>query len=175
MIPCRASGFTLIEVLVAALVLAIGIAGVIAAHLGAQRTRHGTALMSGAVQLAAGTAERIAANGRFRDQYAGFDYDSTRDGPPAPSAQACFGTPCSGGQLAAADLAELRQALHAGFPGGRIVICRDAAVAQAGARLAWQCGGGSGAPLAIKIGWIERGAGVDTLPALVLLADGGAP
>lgn len=176
MIPCRASGFTLIEVLVATLVLAIGIVGVIAAHLGAQRTRHGTALMSGAVQMAASVAERMAANPGARDHYIGLDYDSVRDGPPAAAPQACFGTPCSGAQLAAADLAQLRLAVHAGYPGGRIVICRDAVLEQAGRRLAWACSGGAGAPVAVKIGWMERGAaaGARTLPALALIVAGGA-
>lgn len=173
---CRAHGFTLIEVLVAALVLAIGIVGVMASQVGALRTRQGSALMSAAVQLAAGAGERMRANGGARDAYLGFDYDAARDGPPQPVALNCFGNPCSEIELSAFDLAELRLAVHGRFPGGRMLICRDAALAQDAGRLAWECTGGAGAPVAVKIGWIERGAAAPIVsPALALMLDGGPP
>lgn len=178
MVACRASGFALIEVLVAALVLAIGMVGVMASQLAAQRARHGTALMSAAVQLASSVAERMRANGGARHHYIGLDYDALRDGPPSAAVAACFVAPCSKSELAGFDLSDIRHVVYQRFPGGRVVVCRDLAVAQPGARVGWPCTGGPTAPVAVKIGWIERSAHVpqaESRPALAMLLATGAP
>jgi type IV pilus assembly protein PilV len=61
--------------------------------------------------------------------------------------------------MAAFDLDEVRAAIHRDFPGGRILVCRDSAVWQAARKaLVWECAGGAGAPLGIKIGWRARRA-----------------
>lgn len=176
MIARGAHGYTLIEVLVAVLVLAIGIVGIMAAQVTAQRTRQGTALMSAAVQLAGSVAERMRANRGAGAAYLALDYDAVRDGAP-PVSGACYSGECAGSALAAFELDDIRRAVHAGFPGGRVVICRDGALAQRNGRLAWDCAGGEGAPVAVKIGWIERGPEADNeaVPALALLVDGVAP
>ena len=163
----RQAGFGLVEVLMAALVLGVGIMGAVASHLVALRTRQATALTSTAVVVAGSAAERIRANVRQRDLYIGLDYDALRDGAPSGG---------GGAGLAASDLHELREAVYAGFPSGRIVICRDGAVSHGG-QLVWSCAGGAGAPVAIKVGWVERGPGAapDSPPAVAVLADGGAP
>ncbi|WP_395406902.1 type IV pilus modification protein PilV [Pseudoduganella sp. UC29_106] len=84
-----AAGFTLIEVLIATLVLALGLVGGVAMQLHAMRTRYESAQLSRAVQLAAGMAERIRANAAQTSAYVGFDYDTATDPHPpafAPSA-----------------------------------------------------------------------------------------
>ena len=55
-------GFTLIEVLVAVFVLAVGVMGAVAAQTVALRTRQESALMSHGVQLATSFADRMRAN-----------------------------------------------------------------------------------------------------------------
>lgn len=170
----RQAGFTLVEVLVAALVLVIGIVAGLASQLAALRTRQHTALMSAAVALAGGAADRIRANNHFRDQYLGFDYDALRDGAPSAFTGCYGGSGCGASALAAFDLHELRQAVHGAFPGGRIVVCRDDAPTSAG-RLKWACGGGAQAPVVIKIGWVERGVPGEAVPLVAVLADGGSP
>ena len=57
-----ATGFTIVEVLVAIIVLALGLIGGTAMQLAALRTRHQSALLSSAVRLASGTADRMRAN-----------------------------------------------------------------------------------------------------------------
>jgi type IV pilus assembly protein PilV len=87
----EAAGFTLVEVLIATLVLALGLVGGVAMQLHAMRTRYESAQLSRAVQLAAGMAERIRANAAQTSAYVGFDYDSATDPHPsafAPSAAA---------------------------------------------------------------------------------------
>lgn len=164
-----ACGFTLVEVLVALLVLAIGIAGAAAAQVAATRTRHDTMLMSAAVQLAAGLAGHIRANPSA--SYAQFDYHAGRDGPPSP-ASFCDGR-CDSTQMAEADLAELRSTLHANFPGGRALVCRDARVwDEARKALAWDCAAAAQAPLVIKLGWRMRradGSAIDDAPAIAMV------
>ena len=160
---CVAGGFTLIEVLVAALVLAIGILGASAAQLAALRTRHQSRLMSDGVQLASTLADSMRANAALfnaddLNPYLQLRYDAATDGAPVPAPQCLPGAVCSAVQMAEADIDQVRRALHAGFPGGRIAVCRDGAVWDAGrAALRWACddagGSASGAPVVIKLGW----------------------
>ena len=161
-----AGGFTLIEVLVAVLVLAVGILGASAAQLAALRTRHQSGLMSDGVQLASSLADSMRANlALFRagaaaagaaNPYLQLRYDAATDGAPTPAPPCLPGATCSAFQMAEADIDQVRQALHARFPGGRSVVCRDSAVWDAGrGALRWACDGdaGSGAPIVIKLGW----------------------
>lgn len=169
---CRCGGFTLIEVLVALFVLAVGVAGAGAAQLAAQRTRQQAALGSDAAQLAASLAARMHANAAVAglsgaaNPYLSLDYDAGADGAPGAGAT-CFGAgPCDPLALAAFDLHETRQAIRARLPGGRIAVCRDAAPWDAARhRYRWDCDDAPGAPVAIKIGW--HGSG--DAPAFVLV------
>lgn len=162
LVPTRCvGGFTIIEVLVAILVLTIGILGAAAAQVASLRARHTTGLMSGGVQLASALADRMRANaGQMRapdelNPYLQLRY-SAADGPPAPAQRSCFsGAGCSGPQIADFDLQEIKQAVHAGFPEARMTVCRDAVV-WAGRDLRWECSNGGGAPLVIKLGWPRR-------------------
>lgn len=151
-------GFTLVEVLVALFVLAVGIVGAAAAQLGAERTRQQSALLSEAAQLAASLAARMQANRAMAslpdgaNPYLALSYDAA-DGPPA-AAPVCFGSPCTPDQLAEFDLHEIRQAVHARFPRGRIAVCRDSAPWDAAARrLRWRCDGNPEALPVVKLGW----------------------
>jgi len=151
-------GFTLIEVLVALFVFAIGIVGAGAAQLAAERTRQQAALIGANLPLA---SLPDAGN-----PYLSLDYDAVADGPPVAAAP-CFGTAaCNPLALAAFDLDETRLLVHRRFPGGRIAVCRDAAPWDAAShRYRWACSGGAHAAVAIKIGW----HGNDDLPAFVLM------
>jgi type IV pilus assembly protein PilV len=169
-----AGGFTLLEVLVALMVLAIGILGASATQLAALRTRHQSRLMSDGVQLASALADSMRANlepmaaADASNPYLQLRYDAALDGAPAPAPPCLPGAGCSAFQLAEADLDQVRQALHAGFPGGRVAVCRDSVVWDLGrGALRWACDGGTGsgggssggAPIVIKLGW--RGKEID--------------
>jgi type IV pilus assembly protein PilV len=189
-----AAGFTLVEVLIATLVLALGLLGGVAMQLHAMRTRYESAQLSRAVQLAADMAERIRANAAQTSAYAGFDYDSTTEAKlarapaaavgPAALAGACVGVSCTPAELAGAELSDLQRAVARQFPTGRARICRDAQMWQA-RRLRWDCTGGANDPLVIKIGW--RGKNPDGTPrtfgagdfapgvAVAVASAGGAP
>lgn len=186
----RVAGFTLIEVLVALLLLAVGALGAGAMALQARRAGQQSALLSAAVQLATTAGESMRANrpastaADAANPYLQLDYDALADGPPA-AANDCSVLLCDSAALAAADLAALRQALFERFSLGRIKICRDSAWwDSAAAALRWECNGAAGAPLVVKIGWRQRqaatgevagGAPVWVALPLVLGADGSAP
>jgi type IV pilus assembly protein PilV len=156
-----AAGFTLIEVLVAVLVLAIGLIGGTAMQLHAMRTRHESALLSAAVQAAAAMADRIRANAAQADSvYLAIDYDAYREPAPAPPSL-CMAGPCDSAGLAELDAYELKRVVRTTLPAGRVRVCRDAGVWQAG-RLHWPCSGGAAAPVVVKIGW--RGKNPDGTP-----------
>ncbi|MEC5163031.1 MULTISPECIES: type IV pilus modification protein PilV [unclassified Janthinobacterium] len=187
----KSAGFTMIEVLVAVLVLALGVVGGSAMQLSALRTRHQSALLSNALQLGAGMTERMRANAVLMRQpdaenpYLNLRYDVLAEGAPAAPAHWCFAAqPCSGAQLAAADIYELKRQIRLALPGGRLVICRDARrwnAAREGA--SWDCDGAAGAPVVIKLGWrgkhpdgrpLQRDAGREA-PAVALVLAGTAP
>jgi type IV pilus assembly protein PilV len=154
------AGFTLLEVLVAIFVLALGVIGAAGMQLTALRTRQQSALLSDAVQLASAMADKMRANvGQMKhadgaNPYLNLDYDGTA--APAAPAMLCFSPAanCDSGQLAQFDIYESEQQISTRLPGGRLVICRDAQVWDPARRaLTWACGGGAGAPIVIKLGW----------------------
>ncbi|UOD27992.1 type IV pilus modification protein PilV [Massilia violaceinigra] len=182
-------GFTLIEVLVAVLLLAVGILGALGTQVAALRTRHESNLMSRGVHLASSLAERMRANAaqmRLSDAinpYLQLRYQAGEGAPP-PAPADCYGAGrCDSAQLARFDIADTLAALHAGFPGGRIAVCRDAVVwDDADRALAWECAGAAGAPVVIKLGWQGRrgqragaGSAAPSAPALAVMLGTGAP
>lgn len=153
--PRQVQGFTLPEVLVALVVLALGVLGAGAMQLTAHRVRQESQWLTASSRLAADFAGRLRANAAQADAvYAGFDYDARLEPVPDPSF-ACGASACDSAQLAQADLAELKQQVVQALPSGRVRICRDRHMWQ-GARLRWACSGDASAPLVIKVGWRGR-------------------
>ncbi|MES2346954.1 MAG: type IV pilus modification protein PilV [Pseudomonadota bacterium] len=152
------SGFTLVEILVAVLLLAFGIVGGVAMQLAALRTRHQAVLVSQATQLATSLAERMRANadqmrlGDGANPYLLLNYDALADPHPVAPAALCYGGACDSAQLASFDLYEIKVQVRDRLPAGRVLVCRDAGL-WAGGKLRWACGGGAGAPLVVKVGW----------------------
>jgi type IV pilus assembly protein PilV len=158
----RAVGFTIIEVLVAVLVLSFGVVGGAAMQLAALRTRHQSALLSNAIQLASAMADSMRANveqmrsADADNAYLGLDYDAQTDAHPSNNTLACFSSSahCGSAQLARFDIHQWQRQLKAAFPGARLVICRDVlAWSGPGDRLSWTCITSPTAPIVIKLGW----------------------
>ena len=157
----HAAGFTLTEVLIAVLVLAIGLIGGTAMQLHAMRTRHESALLSAATQMASTMADRLRANRAQTGTYLALDYDAHAEPVPAAPPNACTATACDAAALARLDLYELKREVRATLPAGRARICRDSRM-WAGGRLRWECTGDAAAPVVIKVGW--RGKRPDGTP-----------
>ncbi|WP_018879654.1 type IV pilus modification protein PilV [Thioalkalivibrio sp. ALE9] len=116
----RAIGVTLIEVLVALLVLSIGLIGVAALQANALQANHGSQLRSQATNLAYDITDRMRANRQdaLNNAYVG-EYDAVtcpNDAADLPSLT---------GSLAERDITEWRVALACGLPSGRAQISRS--------------------------------------------------
>jgi len=171
-------GFTLIEVLVALFVVAVGIAGAASVQAIALRTGRDAARLAEGARVAATLAERMRANPAAMalpdaaNPYLQLDYYAAAGAPAA--ALPCYGAAsCSPEQLARFDLMETAEALAARFPGARMRACRDAATPDASTGLLpWSCDEQPGAPVAIKLGWHD-GPGDASAPRVLLVVAGG--
>lgn len=160
------AGFTMVEVLVAVLLLAVGLVGALAMQAHAMRTRQESALQTEALRAAATLADRIRANAAQSSSYLGFEFDAALAPSGDPDAEApapCSDAPCDAAALAQRELEEFRSQLQAGLPSGRAVVCRDENAAP-GASLQWACSQDPAAPVTIKIGW----HGADAAPRMAL-------
>lgn len=139
-----ARGFTLVEVLVALLVLAFGLLGAASLQTFAMRNTHSADSRSVALYLAYDIIDRIHANAYSCTQgsahpaagssgFPGDCYDlvstpaSYNNFSASPPASTCFGSSvtCTPAQLAAADLWSWQQNVAAQLPGGEGVVCND--------------------------------------------------
>jgi type IV pilus assembly protein PilV len=102
----RSQGFSLIELLVAVLVMGIGVLGITALQMVSLQNNRGALLRADAVQLAYDAMDRMRAN--TGTVYGDLDVG---DGPPA--AADCTANNCSGAQMAAFDSAVWKCSLGA--------------------------------------------------------------
>jgi type IV pilus assembly protein PilV len=174
----RIRGFTLAEVLVAMVVLALGAAGAASTQVVAARLRQQAALESEAVQLAASLGARMRVNAAqmalpdASNPYLQFDYEAAGGGLAVPPALCFGGTDCSPAEMAAFDLYEAARIVQSAFPGGRIAVCRDGGGWNAALQsFEWRCTGGAGAPVVVKLGW--RAAGTSEATPFVAMVVAG--
>lgn len=115
-------GFTLVEVMVSLLILALGLLGMTALQNEALRFNQAAFLESQALFLAADMAERIRANHSSN----GYALLFTEDAPEAPVD--CRQASCTSAEMAAWDLSEWRSLLGdpSMLPGGEGAISFDA-------------------------------------------------
>ena len=162
MIKLKHAGFSLIEVLISVFVLALGVIGSAGMQLGALRTTQQSAFQTTALELAAEMADKMRANASQMKQsdnlFLKVDYQSASGADPAPPGAFCYGkdAACDAEALARFDIYEWEKRIKSSLPGGRALICRDAAPWDSGAgALTWTCSKPSfdSAGLVIKIGW----------------------
>ena len=113
----HAMGFTLIETMVALLVLSVGMIGVAALH-GQSLAASGTAIhRSAAINLAGDMADRIRLNRGAGAAYTGAAADNNCDDPTGSG-----GVDCTEAQMAAQDLFIWRAQVAQTLPGGASLI-----------------------------------------------------
>ena len=144
------SGFSLVESMVALVVISVGMLGIAALKtqgLGAGRTAQ---LRTRAVNLAADMADRIRANRLGHSAYA--EVGAADECDPEEGGEA----DCIAGAVAERDLAEWTRGVAAALPGGEGAIRYD----------------GSTEPpsFAIEVSWTEIGVGLVTYRSVVQLA-----
>lgn len=156
----RQSGFTLIEVLIALLVLAIGLLGLAGLQTTGLHSNHSANLRTQATLLAYDLADRTRAN---RSGYLGGFYNN-----PSPADHHCAwdGSPpasCTLKQLAEHDVFEWNAAVAQALPQGSGVICLDSTQDDGDdtdhdgtvEATEYACDGG-GSLYVIKVWWIDE-------------------
>lgn len=109
----RDAGFSIVEVLVALVVLSIGMLGIAALYVESLRAGRTAVYRTQAVNLASDMADRIRANRTARDAYALAAADAPTEqncAPPTPQV-------CTPAQLAQDDMARWRAAIVDQLPG----------------------------------------------------------
>lgn len=109
----RERGFTMVEMLVAMVVLAIGLLGIAALYLDSLRAGRTAIFRTQAVNLAADMADRIRSN-----RAAGLDYDAAYTDTPVEVAACATTAGCTPQELALSDLALWKAAIAVALPGG---------------------------------------------------------
>jgi len=117
--PRRQRGFSLVEALVALVVLSVGLLGIAALYVSALRFARNALLRSDAVTLAADMADRIQANGAGGSAYA------LASGANSTAVPACATNGCTAAQMAATDKAQWAALLAQSLPAGRGTIAVD--------------------------------------------------
>ena len=150
------SGFTLIEVLVAILVLSLGVLGGVGMLTAAMQANREAKLQSVAVNLGRELGELMRANKAIAVQTSSsqnpylFDYTATTS--TSFSARSCMSSSCdTGSAIATADVAEWQVKLADQLPGARAVVCYDSTPYSSGVAQ-WGCSN-SGSTAVVKIGW----------------------
>ncbi|MCU7871915.1 MAG: type IV pilus modification protein PilV [Candidatus Thiodiazotropha sp. (ex Lucinoma borealis)] len=125
-------GMTLVEVLVAAVVIAIGLMGVAALQVAALQGSSNSQYRSRATDLASSLADRIRANLTAIDAYRLTPHGGSCTNRAASAISICAMAPdetttanvdnCTADDLAAYDLWEVRCALDAGLPQPQIIV-----------------------------------------------------
>lgn len=111
-------GLTMVESLVALVVISIGLLGIAGLQLTSMKQNSSALQHSKAVWASYNMADRIRSNGiRFAD-YAGIDTDT-------PYSQDCMSSACSDTQMVVADAAEWTDKVRE-LPGGRGLVSGDA-------------------------------------------------
>ena len=183
-------GFTLIEVLVAIVILCIGLLGVVgmlAAALKSNKEARGQSL---GVQYARELAEMIRGNktvgnlttaNPYIGQFQVLSGGTSSLVAPNPSYCLAIGASAAcadNSEVGRAELTEWLARVAADLPSARVDICWDSAPYDSNGIPQWGCTSTTGAPMVIKIGWnraalnktLTGTAAIDTasVPAVVL-------
>ena len=160
----KSTGFTLLEVLIAVVIFAIGLLGIAGLQVAGMRYTHGSQLRAVATIQAENMADRMRAN---KVGLAAGKYNVEGTMPTSYSVD-CSVADCDTGQLAEYDLVVWNVAAADGkphesnadvLPSGKGVVCIDSTPDDGGPD-GWECDN-EGIVYAIKIAWEERTAGRD--------------
>jgi len=154
-------GFTLVEILISMLIVAIGFAGAIKLQITSIQVVQQAIYLRAADAFATEMSERMMGNAEMQFHNAGNPYLKVNFQAglnQIASAPPCYTNHCTSNQIAVADIAEWLTALNAALPQVHAVICQDDSAWDAGNdSYTWDCHGSSAHPgIVIKLGWADK-------------------
>ena len=182
--PAALRGFTLLEVLVAIVVLSFGVLGAVGLQAMALQATKESRYQSAAVALGRELGDMMRGNKDIALKTSAGEnpylVDFTGELPAA--AADCFAAACAS-QLAVAQfgISDWLTRVNTVLPGARVVVCFDDAPYDDDGVPRWACAGGASGTAVVKIGWarqptdsasatpeLVRGAGAAGRPSVVL-------
>ena len=153
----KQSGATMVEVLVAIVVIAIGLLGIVGMQALGLRNNHTASIRSQATMMAYDLADRVRAN---PGGAASYDFDVEGDLPTAEVADCKQETgTCTNANMASHDVYVWLQDLANSMPDGQGTICLDNSP-DIGTPADFKCEAG-GSVYVIKVWWDENKTGVE--------------
>ncbi len=158
----RQQGFTLIEVLVAVLILSFGMLGLVGMQAFALQSNRDAKLYSEATNLARELAEMMRGNNLIAIQTNASDNPYLTTKLETNTAQTCLqvGSSCSSTKaVAEAQITEWSARVRNALPGARVAICFDAAPYDDIGLPQWNCTAGTSGVdevIVLKLGWTLR-------------------
>lgn len=163
------NGFSMVELLVAVLIFAIGLVGLAGLQLAGLRSNQTAYHRSVATQLAYDMIDRMRSNAAILNSDRLNNTESYRDVSPATTAASnplqCETNLCSPADLAVYDLKRWNTQLAAQLPGGKGIVCLDSTPDigdSANPTATCDALGGTGKIYAIKIWWDDNRDGTTT-------------
>lgn len=156
-----AAGFTLVEVLVAVVILSFGLLGVVGLQVASLQANREARLQSSAVRLGRELADLMRGNKDIALAPVGNPYEIDFTGTLPTTTADCFTAACaSSTAVAQFQLRDWLTRVDAEMPGARALICFDSAPYAASGQPRWACTGPSTnnaltntVPLVVKLGW----------------------
>ena len=153
-------GFTLLEVLIAVVILSVGLLGLAALQATSLKSNHHSLTRSQIAILSYDMIDRMRAN---RPAMILGDYDL----PTSTENSNCTTvTGCTPTEMADHDYFEWTTLIRRALPGGQGVVCRDATGSDGWSVADHQCDGG--AEFVVKLWWDENGNGLSDDPAFFM-------
>jgi type IV pilus assembly protein PilV len=148
------AGFTMLEVLIAIVVIAFGLLGVAGLQVLALKNNQSASYRLIATTLANDMIDRVKTNAVGADQG---HYDRAAPNAYTTQVAACLSAAgCSPAQLAENDRFEWAQLVAAALPGGQGIVCIDSTPDDGVNAAAPECDGAPNSPLfAVKIWWTD--------------------
>lgn len=181
----RQHGFTLVEMLVAVVVLSLGVLGTVGMQLSALQGNRDAGQQSAAVRLGAELAELMRDNKEIAQKLTPVEnpYLVTFSGTLPNTTADCFVSCTDQYQVAQWGIREWLIRIKDELPEAQVVICYDAAPFESDGLARWECSN-SGGVVMVKIGWTRRSTNSSqtgenafetaTRPSLVLPVTAGA-
>ncbi|BEV16957.1 type IV pilus modification protein PilV [Herbaspirillum sp. DW155] len=150
----RSCGFSMMEVLVAMLVIGTGALAIAMLQLHALRSSQDSSLHARATLMAQELTELRASLPPAPGASDPTLFSFTAERPPVAPAD-CESAACNPSDFIQSALADWNGRLVRDFPQARVIVCRDA---QRTPQVDWTCDGQASSPVMLKLGWRRLGA-----------------